>query len=220
MGVLTPGKTVKQGVYCRMNYIYASMSQAQIKTVGPPGPRIIGLFFIVTGLYGLLYAALREAILSNALGAVAGALAFGFTIHSGYLLLKEDVRGIKRGMLVAALQMVNFNVAGISYVFVTGLHLGFYISRYMAGFSAHFQTVCWVFIGRGDGFYQVGVNLFALGLYFYLRKIRNERKKEGSLDKIAESFKRSNSTPKQQTEIQPKITPEKQKGGGRGERPH
>ena len=186
----------------------------------PPGPRIIGLFYIISGSYGLLFIALHEAILADFIGAIAGAFLFGYTVRSGYWLLKDDPRGTRNGMRVAALQVVNFTIAGINYAFRSGMFLGFAISPFAAGFALNFHTTCWVYFSHNSDFYQVSVNFFALALYFYLRRMKNEKKKEESLDSLAESFKRTTSAPKKETVIETKITPKKENGPGRGERPH
>lgn len=97
----------------------------QFKT---PEIKLIGAFLLVAGLYGLCTFVDLVFPLDNFISVlnIFPTILFGLTVYAGYLvLLKEDVKGLEIGRAVIALQVIQFHIAGIGYLFVTGAYVFF-----------------------------------------------------------------------------------------------
>src|SRR5688572_5363326 len=88
--------------------------------------KLIGAFFLVAGLFGLFtFLGLifpLDSIIS--ILNIFPTVLFALTLYSGYLLLlKENVKGLEIGRAVIALQIIHFHIAGVGYLFVTGVYI-------------------------------------------------------------------------------------------------
>ena len=88
--------------------------------------RLIGAFFLVAGLFGFFTFATLIFPLNDLINVlnIFPAILFALTLYSGYLLLlKENPKGLEIARAVVALQIIHFHIAGIGYMFVTGVYI-------------------------------------------------------------------------------------------------
>lgn len=97
---------------------------------------------------------------------------FALALYSGYLLLlKENTKGLEIARALVAMQIVNFNIAGIGYLFVTGVYI--FIGFFNNDFGMNF--------GLGNTFHITvldettsvvfRMNILALGAFIYLTRV-------------------------------------------------
>ncbi|HBK88569.1 MAG: hypothetical protein U0289_06610 [Cyclobacteriaceae bacterium] len=152
--------------------------------------KLIAAFLLVTGFLG--FVALFSTILSTD-NSIVGilylfiAVLFGLTMYSGYLLLKEDEKGLEIGRAIIALQILNFDIAGLSYLFTTGGAVLFGLGNSKIGFDFVIQTGFTINLNDESTNFILRINLLAIGLFVYLsrtiRKLEDEQEIQEELEK-------------------------------------
>ncbi len=139
--------------------------------------KLIGAFLLVAGLFGLFaFLALNSSPdnLVNLLN-IFPTILFGLTVYSGYLLLlKENVKGLEIGRAVIALQIINFHIAGLGYLFVTGAYI--FVGFTNLNFALNFGLANTFIINLSEDTSNVvfRLNILALAIFIYLTRVINK----------------------------------------------
>lgn len=138
--------------------------------------RLIGAFFLVAGLFGLSTFLGLIFPIDNIISLlnIFPTVLFGLTFYSGYLLLlKENVRGLEIGRAVITLQIVQFHIAGLGYLFVTGAYI--FVGFANLNFALTFGVENTFTINLSDDTSNVvfRLNILALSIFIYLTKLMN-----------------------------------------------
>ena len=139
--------------------------------------KAIGAFFLVTGLFGL-FAFLGLIFPLDNLASLVNifpTVLYGLTVYSGYqLLFKENIKGLEIGRAVIILQVINFHVAGLGYLFVTGAYI--FVGFTNLNFALNFGLENTFLINLSDDTSNVvfRVNILALAIFIYLTKLMNK----------------------------------------------
>jgi hypothetical protein len=153
--------------------------------------KLIGAFFLVAGLYGFI-TFLGIIFPLNGFGSFFNlfpTLLFALTLYSGYLiLLKEDEKGLEYGRAVIALQIVQFHILGVGYLFVTGGYIFIGFTNFNFGIKFGLDNTFMINLAEETNNFQLRLNVLALTIFMYLskvmNKIENERVVQEELDKI------------------------------------
>lgn len=139
--------------------------------------KLVGAFFLVAGLFGFV-TFLGVIFPLNELGKllyILPAVLFGLAVYSGYLLLiKENIKGIEIARAVIALQMIQFHIAGLGYLFVTGAFLFVGFENANLGFNFGLESVFSVTLSEDTSNVVLRINILAVGIFFYLTKTLNK----------------------------------------------
>ena len=138
--------------------------------------KLVGAFFLVAGLFGLFTFLGLIFPLDNFISFlnILPTILFGLTVYSGYLLLlKENVRGLEIGRAVIAVQIIQFHIAGLGYLFVTGAYI--FVGFANLNFALNFGLDNTFTINLSDDTSNVvfRVNILALAIFIYLTKVMN-----------------------------------------------
>jgi len=90
------------------------------------------------------------------------------------LLLKENVRGLEIGRAVIALQIIQFHVAGLGYLFVTGAYI--FVGFANLNFALNFGLENTFTINLSDDTSNVvfRLNILALAIFIYFTGVMNK----------------------------------------------
>ena len=136
--------------------------------------KLIGAFFLVTGLFGFYTFLTLIFPLDNLISIINifPTVLFGLTLYSGYLLLlKENVKGIEIARAVMALQILHFHIGGIGYLFVTGAFVFAGVNNLKFGFTFGFQNTFIINLSEETGGILFKVNVLAIAIFIYLTKV-------------------------------------------------
>jgi hypothetical protein len=139
--------------------------------------RIIAAFFFVTGLTGLFAFLIKIFTLDNIFIIVMYLIAsglFGLTTYAGYLLFKEKEKGLEIGRAIAAMQIIYFDISGLSYLFTTGIAIMFGLKDSNVGFDFVVQTGFTINLIDEPVNFIFKINLLALGIFLYLSRTINK----------------------------------------------
>jgi hypothetical protein len=139
--------------------------------------KLVGAFFLVAGLFGLFTFLTFVFPLDNLISVlnIFPTVLFGATVYSGYLLLlKEDVQGLEIGRAVIALQIIQFHIAGLGYLFVTGAYI--FVGFANLDFAMNFGLENTFNINLSDDSSNIvfRINILALAIFIYLTKVMNK----------------------------------------------
>lgn len=139
--------------------------------------KLIGAFFIVAGLYGLsMFLAVTFPLhdIISLLNLFPTAL-FALTTYSGYLLLvKENAKGLEIGRAVIALQLIQFHIAGLGYLFVTGAYAFVGFANLNFGLTFGLQNTFTINISEDTSHVVFRLNILALSVFIYLTRLMNK----------------------------------------------
>jgi hypothetical protein len=139
--------------------------------------KLIGAFFLVAGLFGLFAFLTLIFPLDNLISLmnIFPTILFGMTVYSGYLLLlRENVKGLEIGRAVIVLQIIQFHIAGLGYLFVTGAYI--FVGFANLNFAMNFGLENTFTINLSDDTSNVvfRVNILALAIFIYLTRVMNK----------------------------------------------
>ena len=145
--------------------------------------KLIGAFFLVAGLFGFFRFLILIFPIDNfvSLFNLFPTMLYGLTLYSGYLLLiKEDEKGLEIGRAVISLQIINFNIAGLGYVFITGAYLFFGFRNLNVHLNFGLDNIFLVNLYEESADFIFNINILALGVFLYLSRTLSkiEREKE------------------------------------------
>jgi hypothetical protein len=158
------------------------MSFKQMKALRTTEIKIIGAFFLVSGLLGFFLFLPRIFPLDNLISflSIFPTFVFGLTFYAGYLLLlREDERGLEIGRSVVAMQLLNFKIGGLGYSFITGAYIFFGFVNLNGGLNFGLETEFSVTLSD-DSPFIFRINILALAVFIYLT--RTMRKIEGRIE--------------------------------------
>ncbi len=152
--------------------------------------KLIGAFFLVAGLYGFIT---FLGIIFPLNGFVSffnlfPTLLYALTLYSGYLiLLKEDEKGLEYGRAVIALQIVQFHILGVGYLFITGGYIFIGLTNLNFGINFGLDNTFVINLSEETNNFQLRLNVLAFAIFMYLskvmNKIENQRVVQEELDK-------------------------------------
>ena len=151
--------------------------------------KLIGSFFLVCGIWGFVIFLGKIFPIDNLINVlnIFPTILFGLTFYSGYLLLlKENEKGLEIGRAIIAIQILNFNIAGLEYLFITGVYIfcGFTNLNFALKFG--FENTFWIGIYDGPTDFVLKINILALAIFLYLsrtiKKIDEETTIQEELD--------------------------------------
>lgn len=138
--------------------------------------KLIGAFFLVAGLFGLFNFLSLIFPLDNLISFlnIFPTILFGMTVYSGYLLLlKEDVRGLEIGRAVVALQIIQFQIAGLGYFFVTGVYIFVGIVNFKFALNFGMDNTFLINLSEStDTTFRI--NILAFAIFVYLTRVLNK----------------------------------------------
>lgn len=154
--------------------------------------KAIGAFFLVAGLFGLFRFLVLIFPLDNLVSLVNlfPTVLYGLTVYSGYqLLFKENIKGLEIGRAVIILQIINFHIAGLGYLFVTGAYI--FVGFTNLNFALNFGLENTFLINLSDDTSNVvfRVNILALAIFIYLTKVMNKIYENEELQEALEKQK-------------------------------
>ena len=138
--------------------------------------KLVGAFFLVAGLFGLFTFFGLVFPLNNLVSVLNlfPTMLFALTVYSGYLLLlKENVKGLEIGRAVIALQVINFHIGGVGYLFVTGAYMFAGFVDLDIGITAGLENTFVINIADESDQVVFRVNILALAIFIYLSKVMN-----------------------------------------------
>jgi hypothetical protein len=152
--------------------------------------KIIAAFFFVTGLTGLFAFLIKIFTLDNmlliAIYLVASGL-FGLTTYAGYLLFRENEKGLEFARAISAIQLIYFDISGVSYLFTTGFAIMFGLKNSDVGFDFVVQTGFTINLTDNPVNFIFKINLLALGIFLYLSrtisKVQDDKELQEELEK-------------------------------------
>jgi hypothetical protein len=136
--------------------------------------KLTGAFFLVAGLFGFFTFVGMVFPLDSLISFlnIFPTVLYGLAAYSGYLLLlKENVRGIEIGRLVIILQVINFHVAGLGYLFVTGAYVFIGFANFDFGLNFGVDNTFAINLTEGTGVVIFRVNILALAIFIYLNRV-------------------------------------------------
>lgn len=136
--------------------------------------KLIAAFLLVTGLLGFVTLLFRIAALDNlfeSLVYLIGAVIFGVAAYSGLLLLQEKEKGLEIARGIVAIQILNFNIAGLGYSFVTGAFLFVGIANARLGFDFGLDTRLAITLADDSSNFVLQANLLAIVAFIYLSRL-------------------------------------------------
>jgi hypothetical protein len=143
----------------------------------------LGLYFWFGGVLGFL-TFLRLLLSLNDLTSflnIFPTLLFGLTLYSGYLLiLKENEKGLEIGRAVIALQIIHFHIAGIGYLFVTGVYIFIGFSNAAFGINFGLDNTFLMNITDDTDRFTFRINVLALAIFIYLTKVMHKINEEST----------------------------------------
>ncbi len=152
--------------------------------------KLIGAFFLVGGLFGFITFIGMIFPLNNFISFLNlfSTLFFALTFYSGYLLLlKENENGLEIGRAVIALQIIQFHIMGIGYLFVTGGYIFAGFNNINFGVTFGLENTFVINFSEETSNFIFRVNILALGIFIYLtriiKKIDDERERQEELEK-------------------------------------
>ncbi len=139
--------------------------------------KLIGAFFLVAGLFGFFSFLGMIFPIDNLISFlnIFPTVLYGLTVYSGYLLLlKENVKGIEIGRVVIVLQIIQFHIAGLGYLFVTGAYLSAGFVNFNFGLNFGFENTFTINLSEDTSNVIFRVNILALAVFIYLTKVMNK----------------------------------------------
>lgn len=154
--------------------------------------KVIGILLMVAGLFGFLMFLPAIFPLDNLISLLnifpAGLFVLAF--YSGYLLLfKEDVKGLEIGRAVVALQIIHFHIAGVGYLFVTGVYVFVGFTNFNFNVSFGIENTFAVNVSEETSNVLIKVNILALIIFMYLTRVRNKIYDEEERKELSEGEK-------------------------------
>jgi len=139
--------------------------------------KLIGAFFLVAGLFGLFNFLTLIFPLDNLIGLINifPTLLFGMTVYSGYLLLlKENAKGLEIGRAVIILQIIQFHIAGLGYLFVTGAYIFIGFANLNFGMNFGLENTFTINLSDDTSNIVFRINILALAIFIYLTRVMNK----------------------------------------------
>ena len=139
--------------------------------------KLVGAFFLVAGLFGLFTFLDLIFPLDSIISIlnIFPTVLFALTLYSGYLLLlKENVKGLEIGRAVIALQIIHFHIAGIGYLFVTGVYVFVGFANLDFGLTFGLENTFTINISEETDNLLFKVNILALAIFIYLTRVMNK----------------------------------------------
>jgi hypothetical protein len=137
--------------------------------------RIIGVFEIAGGLFGLVACFHRLLPLGgtfDAIVALIGVVLSAFVLVAGVLLVEGDGRGVSLSIWAQLLQVPLIATPVFSYALTSGAFANIYMTVQHAprlGFDWHIATHGWLLAFAGPAVSRIGVNLLAVVSWIVLR---------------------------------------------------
>ena len=154
--------------------------------------KLVGAFFLVAGLFGFftfISIALPLVDLVSILN-LFPTLLFALTLYSGYLLLlKENPKGLEIGRAVVALQIIQFNIGGLTYVFFTGAYVTVGFVNLDFGMRFGLENTFQINLLDDTSNLVLHLNILALGIFIYLTKAINKIHDEEDMQEALEEEK-------------------------------
>jgi hypothetical protein len=163
-----------------------------MKTLRTTEIKLVGAFFLVAGLFGFftfVSIALPLVDLVSILN-LFPTLLFALTLYSGYLLLlKENPKGLEIGRAVVALQIIQFHIGGLGYLFVTGVYI--FIGFVNLDFATTVGIENTFHVNLSDDTSNVAfrLNILALGVFIYLTRVIKKIQDEEDIREALEELK-------------------------------
>ena len=154
--------------------------------------KVIGILFLVAGLFGFLMFLPAIFPLDNLISLlnILPAGLFVLAFYSGYLLLfKEDVKGLEIGRAVVALQIIHFHIAGVGYLFVTGVYVFVGFTNFNFNVSFGIENTFTVNVTEETSDVLIKANILALIIFMYLTRVRNKIYDEEERKELSEGEK-------------------------------
>jgi hypothetical protein len=139
--------------------------------------KLVAAFFLVAGLFGLVTFSGLIFPLDNLarLLYIFPTVLFGLAVYSGYLLLiKEDIKGVEIGRAVIALQIIQFHIAGLGYLFVTGAYVFVGFENLNFGLNFGLENTFLINLSEDTSNVVFRVNVLAVGIFIYLTRMLNK----------------------------------------------
>ncbi len=153
--------------------------------------KIVGAFLLVSGLFGFFAFILTIFPLNNfvAFFNIVPTFLFALTFYSGYLLLiKQDEKGIEYARAVVALQLINFHIYGVGYMFITGAFIFIGFNNLNFGFDVGLNTTFVINLSEETNNFLFRVNILALAVFIYLSRLMNRIEEEEEKKELKESI--------------------------------
>lgn len=136
--------------------------------------KLIGAILLAAGLYGfVVFATLVFPLndLVNVLNIFPTSL-FGMALYAGYLLLlKESPKGLGIARALVALQIIHFGIAGIEYLFVTGIYIFVGFSNLHFSMNFGLENTFQISFSDESNNFIFHVNILALFVFIYLTRV-------------------------------------------------
>jgi hypothetical protein len=139
--------------------------------------KTLAFYQILTGILGLLFLLLMNLKSSSTIFVIIIGL-HSFSIYSGYLLLTKNFeKGLDLSIYNQLIQVVGFGISGFTFEYFSGifLSLGLNITNdTIINYNAGFNT--WILNLGSNSSLFININLVALGLIFFIFKLKNNPK--------------------------------------------
>ncbi|NOS92875.1 MAG: hypothetical protein HOP30_13205 [Cyclobacteriaceae bacterium] len=158
--------------------------------------KLIAAIFLIGGVSGFFLFFIKLLSFESSFLAIAHlvvSLLFLATAYSGYLLFKEEERGIEIGRAVILLQIVNFKIYGLTYFFVTGAYVFAGIYGQELGVKFGLDTGLSIVLDEDEPHFILRINLLALIIFIYLTKLLNKIHDDQLIQEELDRIKRENS---------------------------
>jgi hypothetical protein len=160
--------------------------------------KLIAAFLLVAGRWGFLAFLYRLFALDSGFEMILHLFAaglFGLTTYSGFLLLKENEKGLEIGRAIVAMQIVNFHIAGLGYSFITGAYLFFGISNARFGFDFGLDTGFLIELADESTNFVLRLNILAVAVFVYLSRTLNRVQEEQDIQEELDRSKENANGP-------------------------
>lgn len=151
----------------------------------------LGLYQIIGGGVGILFllsslTSFSELSIIIILILLAGLILFSFSVFCGILCLKSFNTALRYSVINQFLQIVGFAVFGFFFKYVAGIFVSAGIDLF-DGFKLTFNfgiSEFQLFFNRENDHAGINLNFFALGIIYWIEKIKNKRKLESVFEDV------------------------------------
>lgn len=136
--------------------------------------KIISIYEIISGLGGIILIALSfdTSVLIKLYFSIGSIILFLFVLLSGVLLLNQKKIGIVLSIIFQAIQIINFNLSGVKYVFCSGSRISINLLNADIDFALIVEEFILGVNTISEPFFNV--NIIPVIILILLVKIRNE----------------------------------------------
>ncbi len=130
---------------------------------------LLTVYILFTKLPGMMgevpEAGLKLFLVVISVFALAG---YGLTFFAGWSLWKGMKRGIPLSLAAQAIQIPQFSLGGLSYLFMAGLQLSVFMGEEGMSFATYLGSRWNIYISFEGYVTGVGFNLVAIAIFIYL----------------------------------------------------